>query len=83
MRKNRSFSQHRHFLHDKFLSNDKSLQIYKHWYSHGERLFETVFDHKGSWILSHILKRGREFFFDDNLRNLAYTTFDIGLYLIT
>ena len=26
---NGSFSQHRHFLYDKFLSNNKSLQIYK------------------------------------------------------
>ncbi|KYQ58526.1 hypothetical protein ALC60_02476 [Trachymyrmex zeteki] len=29
MRENGSFSQHRYFLHDKFLSNDESLQIHK------------------------------------------------------
>ena len=62
MRENSSFSQHRYFLHDKFLFNDKSLQIYKCWYSHNKRLFETVLDHKGSWILSHILKRGERYF---------------------
>jgi len=56
-RENSSFSQHRHFLYDKFLFNDKSLQIYKRWYNHGELFFETLLDHKGSWILSHILKR--------------------------
>jgi len=29
MRENGSFPQHRHFLHDKFVSNDKSLQIHE------------------------------------------------------
>ena len=55
MKKN-SFFQHYHFLHNKFLSNDKSLQIHKHWYNYGEWLFETVLDHKISF-LSFILKR--------------------------
>jgi len=73
MRENSSFSQYRHFFHDKFLSNDKSLQIHKRWCNRGERLFEIVFDHKGSWILSQILKKRGEYFFgDDNFRNLAY-----------
>jgi len=30
MRENGFFSQHRHFLYDKFLFNGKSLQIHKH-----------------------------------------------------
>jgi len=59
MRENDSFSQHRHFLHDKFLSNDKSLQIHK---CYSERLFETVLDRKESWFLSLVLKRGYFFF---------------------
>jgi len=57
MKKN-SFFQHYHFLHNKFHSNDKSLQIHKRWYNYGEWLFETVLDHKRSWFLSFILKRG-------------------------
>ena len=63
MRENSSFSQHRHFLHDKFLSNDKYLQIYKHWYSQWcKRLFEIILNHKGFSILSHILKKRGEYF---------------------
>ena len=26
--------QHHHFLHDKFLVNDESLQIYERWHEH-------------------------------------------------
>ena len=63
MRENSSFFQHRHFLHDKFLSNDKYLQTYKHWYSQWcKRLFEIVLNHKGFSILSHILKKRGEYF---------------------
>jgi len=60
VRENGSFSQHRYFLHDKFLSNDKFLQIQKRW--HGERLFETVLDRKESWFL----KEGKVIFFFSN-----------------
>ena len=69
IRKNGSFSQHRHFLHDKFLSNDKSLRI--HIGIVIERLFETA---RSQRILIFIEKRGKVFFSfsNDNLRYLAY-----------
>jgi len=82
MRENSSFFQHHHFFHDKFISNNKSLQIYKRWYTHSERLFETVLDHKGSWIWSYILKREWEYFLVMIIYVILRTTFDIGLYSI-
>ena len=34
MRENGPLFQHRHFLHDKFLVNDESLQIHERWHDH-------------------------------------------------
>ncbi|KYN12185.1 hypothetical protein ALC57_15651 [Trachymyrmex cornetzi] len=34
MRENSPLFQHRHFLHDKFLINEESLQIHERWYEH-------------------------------------------------
>jgi len=82
MRNNSSFSQHRHFLYDKFLFNNKSLHIHKRWYSHDEWHFETVLDHKRSWILFHILKRGKRYFLMMIIYVILRTAFDIGLYSI-
>ena len=45
MRENDPLFQHRHFLHNKFLVNDESLQIHECWHGHREdcsRLRRTV-----------------------------------------
>ena len=34
MRENGPLFQHRHFLHDKFLVNDETLQIHERWHGH-------------------------------------------------
>jgi len=34
--------QHYYFFDDKFLVNNKSLQIHKRWYDHDEQFFKTV-----------------------------------------
>jgi len=37
MRENDFLFQHCHFLHDKFLVNDESLQIHECWHGHVEK----------------------------------------------
>jgi len=56
MCENGSLSQHRYFLHDKFLSNDESLQIHKCW-RYNEQFFEIApYSKNISVFISLILK---------------------------
>ena len=56
MRENGLLFQHRHFLHDKFLVNYKSLslQIHKCWYGHDEQFFEKA-SHSSFFSLFKVL----------------------------
>jgi len=45
MRENDLMFQHHHFLHDKFLVNNESLQIDEYWHEHVVEKSEVDCDH--------------------------------------
>ena len=52
MRENGPLFQHRHFLHDKFLVNDESLQIHERWHRHVVE--NIVINYRRFYIVSEV-----------------------------
>ena len=54
MRENGPLFQHRHFLHDKFLVNDESLQIHEHCHRHVSRILRSIAVYRRFYIVSEM-----------------------------
>ena len=54
MRENGPLFQHRHFLHDKFLVNDESLQIHERWHRHVSRILRSIAVYRRFYIVSEM-----------------------------